>query len=466
MDIYDRTILLKEGESIDVQRASMRDLDRTPSGANLCFDHNQLSKYHATLTNDGGVLKIKDTDSSFGTFVNNQYLFQDIYYPVQDGSIVSFIMVKSFEEIRNKTGGLTRSHEPIMLEYFGSPKLLLSFGVSIQNKNNCLIVDFKRLGKMSKGNRESFKDDVTIIDVMNESDDNDYNEEMEVDVEGSEDELSDSEEEPIMAAKLEFEQDFEHQRENAMVSYHQDDYDDEEEQEEPEDFAHFTDEGSEEEDLEHYPAEPAFSVVDLMTRDFSEGEDDEDFEASSSGIIITRVTETDEERDGDLSDDDDCVYRLQEEDDQDGYESSDIEDDFVDELIVSLLSKPKKSLAESQLAWEAQRESAWVDYINSLRDEALDIETEDDFEEDCTRLIDTDTDLCDFYTNEYNDDTDDEDYTEDTIYYTLSPAAQKQTTSGKLLSLSKAIAKEAVKATIYGLGAIIALGAYSSLSKK
>lgn len=490
--LYGRTIELALGETIDVQRASVRDPSRTPSGGNLCFDHNQLSKFHATLTNDDGVLKIKDTDSSFGTFVNNQYLLQDSYYPVSNGSIVSFIMVKSFEEIRKITSGLTRSHEPIMLKDFGSPKLLLNFGISIQNKNKSLIVEFTPLGKMSKGSKKSqMKDDVTVIDVLQDSaDDVSYNDnDSNIDAydsdaddadviigNGSESDadLSNSDDEPILVAKLKLDNDFEVQRENAMVSYHQDNH-----KTCDESFGQFTDESAEEDNESDFDNEccekPVFTVVDLMTKEFAEDEedDDDDFDASINSqdvFTFSGVSKvTDDELDDDLSDEDDYAYRQNEDEELDDDDISFSSDNSgVDEFVVSLLSKPKKSLAEARALWEIERENAWIEYINNLDNEVLDVETEDDFEDDHTRLVENDADLGDFYSKEYTEDTDDEDYTDDTVYYTLNACSDDQhpsSFSSKLISVSKTVTKEVAKAALYGIGAIIALGAYSSLSK-
>lgn len=138
-----RELKLSQGTGITVGRASTRDPLRAASGDNLWFFNSQLSKFHANLENKGGRLFINDEQSSFGTVLNNKVLQPYVSFEIKNGDILSFIMVKSYGSIKK----IIESSEERMidLQTFGSPRLMMSFNIEVENINDDLIIKFDPL---------------------------------------------------------------------------------------------------------------------------------------------------------------------------------------------------------------------------------------------------------------------------------------------------------------------------------
>lgn len=69
--------------------AGMITVGRTPNN-DVCLNFSSVSKLHAYFQNEGPRWVIRDSMSSFGTFVNGEKVLPDQAMPVQDGSLIGF----------------------------------------------------------------------------------------------------------------------------------------------------------------------------------------------------------------------------------------------------------------------------------------------------------------------------------------------------------------------------------------
>jgi hypothetical protein len=69
--------------------AGMITVGRTPNN-DVCLTFSSVSKLHAYFQQEKGNWFIRDSMSSFGTFVNGERVLPDTAVPVQDGTIIGF----------------------------------------------------------------------------------------------------------------------------------------------------------------------------------------------------------------------------------------------------------------------------------------------------------------------------------------------------------------------------------------
>jgi len=69
--------------------AAMITVGRTPNN-DVCLNFSSVSKLHAYFQNDNGRWLVRDSMSSFGTFVNGEKVAPDQAIPLQDGHLIGF----------------------------------------------------------------------------------------------------------------------------------------------------------------------------------------------------------------------------------------------------------------------------------------------------------------------------------------------------------------------------------------
>lgn len=69
--------------------AGMITVGRTPNN-DVCLNFSSVSKLHAYFQNEGAKWVVRDSMSSFGTFVNGEKVLPEQSVPVQDGTAISF----------------------------------------------------------------------------------------------------------------------------------------------------------------------------------------------------------------------------------------------------------------------------------------------------------------------------------------------------------------------------------------
>lgn len=89
-----RTIDFSDGMPHFVRRALTRDPARAALPTSLYFFNSHLSKEHACFKFDSRGLFVRDCHSTFGTVVNGQVIVPSWWFPLHDGDIVAFIVLK------------------------------------------------------------------------------------------------------------------------------------------------------------------------------------------------------------------------------------------------------------------------------------------------------------------------------------------------------------------------------------
>ncbi|EGV62347.1 hypothetical protein CANTEDRAFT_115811, partial [Yamadazyma tenuis ATCC 10573] len=97
-----RKITLYRDDLVSVRRASDNDFNRTAAPDNLFFKSSLLSKNHAILSYTNSKVYIQDTESSFGTVLNNKYVNFGSKVEIKDGDSVGFVIYKPYNFIRQK----------------------------------------------------------------------------------------------------------------------------------------------------------------------------------------------------------------------------------------------------------------------------------------------------------------------------------------------------------------------------
>ncbi|KAG5421903.1 m [Candida metapsilosis] len=129
----ERILSFQDEQEAHVKRVSSRGGDRVASITNLFFKNKHLSKQHATVRYNSNEFTIEDTNSTFGTIVNEAVIKRNTRHPLKDKDTVGFILSKPSSKIREvfKVFESDLEHKSIPLSEFDSPKVSMKFDVSI-----------------------------------------------------------------------------------------------------------------------------------------------------------------------------------------------------------------------------------------------------------------------------------------------------------------------------------------------
>lgn len=116
-----------------VRRALTRDPARAALPATLYFFNTHLSKEHACLKFDSRGLFVRDCHSTFGTAVNGQVIVPSWWFPLHDGDVVAFIVLKPSGFIQGVLEQCLGAR-CIDLTRFDNPQTGLAFKVEIEGQ--------------------------------------------------------------------------------------------------------------------------------------------------------------------------------------------------------------------------------------------------------------------------------------------------------------------------------------------
>lgn len=130
----ERILLFQDQQESHVRRVSSKGGDRVSTITNLYFKNKHLSKQHATVRYDKNEgFTVEDTNSTFGTIINDAVIKHNIRQPLKDKDTLGFILSKPSLKIREvfKKFETDLEHKNIPLSEFDLPKISMKFDVAI-----------------------------------------------------------------------------------------------------------------------------------------------------------------------------------------------------------------------------------------------------------------------------------------------------------------------------------------------
>lgn len=164
----ERIIYYSENQTdIAVGRSSCKDQSRMARKDNLLFNNSHLSKHHAQFSYVYGDMLLKDCGSTFGTTINDKYIFKDRWYTLLPDDVVGFIISRPSSSIAKIVSQFDGDYD-IPLEEFSNPSIgiklrfraesgKLAFNVVDEGKGSTYVPS--KVAKDSDGNYVSDDDD-------------------------------------------------------------------------------------------------------------------------------------------------------------------------------------------------------------------------------------------------------------------------------------------------------------------
>ncbi|WEJ93614.1 hypothetical protein PSN45_001082 [Yamadazyma tenuis] len=492
-----RKITLYRDDLVSVRRASDNDFNRTAAPDNLFFKSSLLSKNHAILSYTNSKVYIQDTESSFGTVLNNKYVNFGSKVEIKDGDSVGFVIYKPYNFIRQKLDeDAYIDIDLVPLSVFDNPDVLLPFVVSVQRSSDesSVSVVFEPIENTNRSKSFGVNDATLFegLDVSDEVRDVDEAQESEEDISCCDNTapivIEDDDEEYERESKMSDVEDFyEYDSSQDGTNARGEERDEDEDEDEDEEV----EDEEEDDEVDDSGCETDDSYVNFILKQkgsknvLSNNYDfDTRFEEDKQDALVEYLKQVSKNNQDDEDEEDDS-----------GCES---EDSYV-----MMIPKAKPDL---NVRFEEDKEDALVEYLQHISRKNEEGEEEVGDEDDeysdietgcvikcCSRRPKTTgqgrSELCQFYNKVYEEDTADEDdeYIEEDIVEsnhlvsskppTLSctksskapgkvtkPISANQATQAKpKSSWAKSIIKESAKAALYSTATIVAVGAYGIL---